>query len=230
MLTATLTLLLLAQQLPENPGFDLSGMPRVNASGVRVQTHSVMIELVDKVANVTSTTVFRSDSSAAMPVTVTVPRLRIGDANSGQPSFRVSASWSGAPMSLTPTGARGSSRPLGDGKSVVYRSDLMGRASMKAGGTHSLRVSYSVPFGRAGFDQKQRIAGYMFDSGPTIGQLNVAYRYGGRTVFRLPEAHPNWGWQVGAKGVFIRQENFAPSGELTYITFYPGGFENIGGR
>jgi hypothetical protein len=64
----------------------------------------------------------------------------------------------------------------------------------------------------------------VLDGDKTIGQMNVTYRYGGKTVFRLPEAHPNLGWQTGERGSFVRQENFWPDNQLTFIAFYPGGF------
>jgi hypothetical protein len=36
--------------------------------------------------------------------------------------------------------------------------------------------------------------------------------------------HPNLGWQVGDKGAFVRENNYWPDNQLTYLTFYPGDF------
>jgi hypothetical protein len=66
--------------------------------------------------------------------------------------------------------------------------------------------------------------GYLFDGDKTLGQMNIAYRYNEKTVFRLPEMHPNLGWQVGDKGAYVREDNYWPDNQLTYLSFYPGGF------
>jgi hypothetical protein len=229
MFTAAIALVTLAQGIPENPSFDYSGMPTLAAPQTRVVTHSVTVELTDKAANVTSTTVFRTESTSGTAISILVPRMRLGDNRSGQPTFAVSATWDKTPVSLGTYTSRGISREVVQGKIWEYRNDLVGKAQMKAQGTHALRVSYTVPFGRAGVDRKMHVAGYYFTPSSTIGQMNITFRYGGKTVFRLPQVRPDWAWQVGDKGAFIRQESFSPTGQLAYVTFYPGGFENIGG-
>lgn len=229
MLTTLLASIVLAPALPENPSFDFSGLPSVPKTTMR--THGVQIDMsAEKVATVTSTTVVKNMGTEPLTTQVKIPRGRIGDAMSGNPTFQVRALWDNKPLALIYTNDRPKGEKLDfDRKSYRYRSDLTQTVTLGPGQTSSLRISYSIPFGRCGYEKKQLIAGYLLDGESPVGQMNISYRYGGPTVFRLPEASPkDWGWQVGARGVFKRLEDFTPNGELTYITFYPGGFENIG--
>ncbi len=228
MITAALCLFVGGLQLPSNPSFDYSGVPSL--PGVTLKTHSVQIDMSSaKVSTLTSTSVFKNETSGPVTVTLTIPRRRVGDEKSGNPNFAIDAKWDNAAMKLASPAAGGPGEKLG-GETYGYKSDLSAKVTFKAGQTCSLKISYSLPFGRCGYEQKQKVAAYAFESSNTIGLLSISYRYGGPTVFHLPEAAPkDWGWQVGAKGVFTRKENFQPNGVLTYITFYPGGFEDIGG-
>lgn len=230
MLTTALAMLAVGMDIPENPSFDFSGVPSL--ARATLKTHGVTIDMsTEKVATVSSVSVFKNESDAPLTVQLWVPRRRIGDEKSGNPTFNINALWDNAPLKLSPATAGLQGTKVGnDNKSYAYKSDLVASVTFKPQQTCSLKINYSLPFGRCGYDQKQRIAGYVFDSSNTIGLLSISYRYGGPTVFRLPESHPtDWGWQVGAKGVFTRKENFVSDGSLTYIDFYPGGFENIGG-
>lgn len=229
MLTATLAGFFLAPAIPENPSFDYTGLPSIPS--VAWKTHGVQIDMsTDKVATITSTTVVKNETTEPLKTLVTIPRRRIGDANSGNPNFVVKALWNNLPINLK----SGTGLPKGekldiDKKSFAYKSDVFEQVVLGPGQTCSLKVSVSIPFGRCGYEQKQKVAAYLFEGTQTIGLTSISYRYGGPTVFRLPEANPSdWGWQVGTAGVFKRLENFTPKGELTYITFYPGGFEKIG--
>ncbi len=230
MVTTLLATALLAPALPENPSFDYSGLPSVPNTAMR--THGVQIDMsTEKVATVTSTTVVKNLGTTPLTTQVRIPRRRVGDAMSGNPSFQVKALWDNKPLNLIYTNEKPKGEKLSiDRKSYTYQSDLYQNVTLGPGQTSSLKISYSIPFGRCGYEKKQLISGYLFESDSPVELLSISYRYGGPTVFRLPEASPrDWGWQVGGKGVFKRIENFRPSGELTYITFYPGGFENIGG-
>lgn len=230
MLTTLIASAILAPALPENPSFDYSGLPSVPKTAMK--THGVQIDMAtEKVATVTSTTVVKNMGTEPLTTQVRIPRRRVGDALSGNPTFLVKALWDNKPLELIYTNDKPKGEKLDiDKKSYSYRSDLYQNVTLGPGQTCSLKISYSIPFGRCGYEKKQLIAGYLFDSDSPVELMSVSFRYGGPTVFRLPEASPkDWGWQVGGKGVFKRIENFQPSGELTYITFYPGGFENIGG-
>jgi len=228
MLTTALAMLAVGMDIPQNPSFDFSGVPSL--AHATLKTHGVTIDMsAEKVATVSSVSVFKNESDQPLTATLWIPRRRIGDEKSGNPTFGIQAVWDNLPIKPTPATAGLQGTAL-NAKSYSYKSDLVYTVTFKPQQTCSLKLAYTLPFGRCGYDQKQKIAGYLFDSVNPIGLLSISYRYGGPTVFRLPESHPlDWGWQVGTKGVFARKENFTPGGELTYIDFYPGGFENIGG-
>ncbi len=212
--------------LPEHAGFDFSGLPTAAYATMHAQTHGATVATTDDFADFSSQTVYKNIGEAGT-ATLTVPRRRIGDAASGNPTFTITATWDKKPivftMHATHTGVN-----LGAGL-VGYESDVTAKIPVIKGGTHVLKINYRVNIGKCGYDRKQKIVGYWLDGNDPIGGLNVAYPYGGKTVFRLPEVFPTeFGWEIGSKGAFVRKANFAPSGELTFITFYPGGFKPIG--
>lgn len=214
--------------LPENPSFDYSGMPYLRGSaGIETRTHAATIELEKGFATITSTTVFKNMSGAKVTATLVVPRRRIGDAMSGMPVFVPAVVWDKTPLTLRPLSARGSSTPL-EGKAVGYTSDLGATVTINPGATHSVRLTVKLPEGKCGYEKKQRVLGYVFDGGSTIGQTNLAFRAAGKAVFNLPKPFPDWPWQVGAKGAFVRMESFAANGDIAHFTYYPGGFDPIG--
>ncbi len=212
---------------PENASFDFSGMPYLSgANFVAVRTHSASLELEKGIVSAASTTVFKNGSNRKLTLTLVLPRGRVGDATSGMPAFMPAATWDRAPLKLAPQSSRGTSKPL-EGKSFVYRSDLVARVGLNPGATHSLRVAYRLPEGRCGFEKKQRILGYAVENS-RVGQFNLAFRSAGKSVFNLPKAHPDWEWQLGAKGAYIRIEPFEAQAQVAYFTYYPGGFDDIG--
>jgi hypothetical protein len=227
MITTAIALLALGgQKLPDNPSFDFSGLPMLRtAEKIDVQIHTVTLEIgtiKDGYVDVSTLTVYKNLTGAAVRATLIVPRRRYGDAGSGQPSFDISATWDKKALPLTPASDHGYSEAVG--KVVKYASDLSAKVKLDPGATHALRITYEVPIGKSGYEQHQRAVGYIFDGDKTIDQMNIAYKYNEKTVFRLPEMHPNMGWQVGEKGAFVRQNNYWPDNKLTYLTFYPGGF------
>jgi hypothetical protein len=225
MLLALALALQTSVNLPEHPGFDYSGLPVIQSGGLHAQTHGATVATTDVYADFSSTTVYKNPGGAGM-ATVMIPRRRIGDSASGNPTFAIHATWDNKPIALMTHGTRGG-EPMGG--SVLYESDFTGKVPLVKGGTHVLRINYRVNTGKCGFDRKQHMVGYWLDGSDPIDGLNLAYPYGGRTVFRLPEVFPtDFEWEIGTRGAFVRKQNFTPGGQLTYITFYYGGFKPIG--
>lgn len=224
--TAIALAALAAQKLPDNPSFDYSGLPQLRtAEKIDFQTHSVTVDIggvKDGYVDVSTTTVLKNTTANKVVATLIVPRRRLGDANSGQPAFDITATWDKKPLKLVPASDHGYSETVG--KTVKYASDLSAKVTLAAGSTYALRIAYQTLLGKGGYEQKQRMTGYLFDGDKTISQLNIVYRYTDKSVFRLPEMHPNLGWQIGDKGAFVREENYWPDNQLTYLSFYPGGF------
>ncbi len=224
--TAILLLAMQTSKLPENPSFDYSGIPVIRtAEKVEILSHSVTLEIDgtrEGFVDVTSTTVFKNTTKSTVKATVIVPRRRFGDAMSSFPGFEITATLDKKAMPLTPASDHGFMETMD--KVVKYSTDLSAKIKLAPQATYGLKLTYAVPLGKCGYEQKQRMVGYLMEGDKAIGNLNITYRYGGKTVFSLPEAHPNLGWQIGDKGAFVRQENFWPDNQLTYVAFYPGGF------
>ena len=224
--TAILLVAIFQQKLPENPSFDYSGLPQLRtAEKVDVLSHTVSLDIDatrEGYVDVSSTTVYKNTTNATVKATLVVPRRRYGDSMSSYPGFDIVATWDKKPLTLAPASDHGFSETVGN--TVKYATDLSTDVQLAPGSTYGLRINYSVPIGKGGYEQKQKLVGYLFDGDKSIGQLNISYRYSGHTVFSLPEARPNLGWQIGDRGAFVRKENYWPDNQLTFVAFYPGGF------
>jgi hypothetical protein len=224
MLAAIAVFLVVQTPLPENASVEFSGIPQVSGGKLIFVSHSATLELYKDYAWVTSTSQYHNEGGAGS-VSITIPRGRLGQPNSGAPSMPITATWVNAPLNL----AAGPPASMQNGRITMFSNSLRGSGSLKAGGSYALRVSYRVPLGRAGFDRKQLLAAYDLTSSAAIGTLNVTYRYAKGVVFRLPEPRPEIGWQVGDRGAFVRIPSYDGGSDLSYLLFYPGGFGNIGG-
>lgn len=226
MITTAFALLMLAgQKMPENPSFDFSGLPQLRTpEKVSVLSHSVTLEINatrEGFVDVTSTTLFKNMTGSKVKATLIIPRRRYGDSKSSYPGFTITATWDKKALTLAQASDHGFMETVGN--VVKYATDLSSPVQFAANGTYGLKISYQVPVGKGGYEQKQRLVGYLFDGDKTIGQVNVTYKYSGDTVLTLPDAHPNLGWQIGDKGAFVHEDNYWPDNQLTYIVYYPGG-------
>lgn len=226
MLALSIALALQGDNLPEHASFQFTGLPAVQSGGLHTQTCGVTVAATETSCDVTSQTVYKNPGEAGT-ATILIPRRRIGDEHSGNPNFALTATWDNKPVSLA-THASRAGASIGNGL-FSYESDLTAQVPLVKGGTHVLRIHCKTDVGKCGFDMKQKVVGYLLDGSDSIYGLNVSYPYGGKTVFRLPEVFPSdFEWQVGEHGAFARKPNFTPGNQLTYITFYPGGFKHIG--
>jgi hypothetical protein len=214
---------------PPNPSFEYSGVPSFDApeGALAMRSHSATIEIGDAFADVSTVSEIRNTSGRALTVRVTLPRYRQGDDKSSAPDFGVTATINNHPLTLRQS--LGSGPIVRKDSGILRRNPLETTLYLAKDATYGLRISYRVPVGRAGFDRKLRLVGYSLGEGVAIGQLAISYRTAPKVVFRLPRPSPDLGWQVGGRGAFVKRTNFTSSGELTYVTYYPGGFDDIGG-
>ncbi len=225
LLTAAAALAMLqTDHWPENPSVEFSGIPQVAGTNVHIVSHNVTVELYERYASVSSTTLVKNDGPAGM-ASFSIPRERAGDENSGAATFMPKVTWVNQPVTMQAE----NSHATGSGKNTIYVGALTGKGEMKAGGSYALRVSYLVPMGKAGFDRKQNLAAYDLSSKQSIGVLMCSFKYSRGVVFRLPEPRPNLRWEVGQRGVFKKITNYDGSAGIATLSYYPGGFEDIGG-
>lgn len=220
MLTVALALTILqGPKLAENAAVDFSGIPEITGGNVSIVSHSVTIELNKTFADVNSLTLVKNNGAAGR-VDLAIPRIHVDKGVASSAHFDVQATWANAPIALN------QAMRSRWGADLDF---LSGNGAMVAGGSYALRIHFRAPLGKAGFDRKQLIAAYDLSSSNPIGQVNVTYRYAPKVVFHLPSAHPRLGWQIGTKGAFVRLTNYAGDAGASYVTFYPGGFNDIGG-
>ena len=209
--------------LPPDTTLDYTGLPQLAVpSPYDIRGHSATLKVEGNTVVVESTTEYRNRGEAAQ-ATILVPRRRAGDEGSGQPTFNVEATWDKRPVKLLPVAARGTSERI-NARQTTYASDLSATVLFDKQATHALRLRATLALGKAGRSPQRRIAGYLLEGGVPIGVLNVAFQYGRPTVFDLPTAEPNLGWQIGEKGAFARKADYTPKGDVATIAFWPGGF------
>ena len=233
---ATLALVQSPGPLPTNAAIVFSGIPGIVGSAsadVRMTSHGVSFDLTKAVATVSSVSLFHND--AAQPATVLL-KLPVDAQNPvlGRGwDIDFSATLDGVKLKVGPwkeeqrlTEAAGSPWT----KILRYKA---AQVTFKPKATHVLRLSYQVPMGKAGLDGMNRLIAYETAGanswkGP-MDRLNFIVHFGKGVVFHVISAEPNWGWQIGDKGAFFKQESFRPSGDtLARFIFYPGGYDKIG--
>lgn len=216
-------MLALLLALPVDTSLDYTGLPQLAApTPYQIRGHSATLKVEGDTVVVESTTEYRNRGDAAT-ATILVPRRRLGDDNSGQPTFSVEGTWDKKPIKLSPIATRGTSEKLSTG-ATAYASDLSVTLPFDKQATHALRLRATLSLGKAGKGPQRRVAGYLLEGGVPIDILNIAFQYGKPTVFDLPEAAPDLGWQIGEKGAFARKADFTPNGEIASIAFWKGGF------
>jgi len=102
------------------------------------------------------------------------------------------------------------------------------RVPVKKEATHSLKMKYSLPVGMSGIDREERLVAYRvmdIKQSSALEQFRMAIKYDSSTVFVPIDSKPNWGWQVGDKGAYLKMDG-KKSNRDAILTFryYPGGF------
>lgn len=204
-----------SSNLPEKAVVAYSGIPTITGQNVAIQSHTVTILLTKDRAEVSTLTLVKNNGGAGS-ASFSIPEFQT---EPPAPGFEVTATWANTPVTLKREGIVG----IPEQRNPSWRFSAAG--PMKNLGTYALRVTYSAPLGKCGFDHKQWLAAYDLTSAVPIGTLMVTYKYGPGVVFHEPEAGPNLGWQIGLKGAYVRLDNYDGKGGLSYCAFYPGGFK-----
>lgn len=215
--------MLAALMLPTDTTLDTTGLPQLAApTPYEIRGHNATIRVEGNTVTIDSTTEYRNRGDAGTGA-ILVPRRRTGDETSGQPTFTVEATWDKKPIALLPVAARGTTERV-NARESRYASDLAASVPLGKQATHALRLHATLALGHTGRSPQKRIAGYLLEGGVPFRVLNLAFKYGPPTVFDLPNVAPNYGWQVGTHGAFVRKTNYTPNGDVASIAFYKGGF------
>jgi hypothetical protein len=99
---------------------------------------------------------------------------------------------------------------------------------VKKQATMSLKLRYKLPMGVSGVDREERLIGYRVSNigqAAPLSQFRMAVKYSPAIVFVPIGALPEWGWEVGPDGAYLKLDG-KPSDRDAVLVFryYPGGF------
>ncbi|MCO5296084.1 MAG: hypothetical protein M9921_04440 [Fimbriimonadaceae bacterium] len=222
-----------AKGVPEPHSIVYSGIPgMIGDAEVRMDSHSVTMTIGNGSVTVDTLTLLKNTRAADSAVKVKFPwTSRCTNDDFLVPPSTLAATWDKTALKLEPDWRDVATANLGPRfRQKVYLADV----TIKANATHALRVHYTMPLGRGGLDNLLRVAAYgttyaEYWHGP-IGRFQISLKYSPQTVFQVYSAMPNWGWQIGPNGAFLRKDGLAQGGEVLLFSFYPGGFQGIGGK
>jgi hypothetical protein len=230
---ATLALALTLQAPTNVPGdaeVIYALMPEVNGGGgarLEQTIHSVTTTLSKNAAAYETLSVYKNTAGASGTASIVVPfeswRYGFGDA------IDVQAYWDD--RRIQPVGNPSIVAPNPDG-GPVGRYSWTFNVPVKARGTHSLRLKYKLPIGVSGIDREERLVAYRvadLDQSSALEQFRMAVKFNDKTVFAPIESKPDWGWQVGKDGAYLKLDG-KPSDRSAVLTYryYPAGFADIG--
>jgi hypothetical protein len=247
MLTITLLATLAAfqaQALPDNAAVVYSGIPGIVPGGssaqapvspVRMVSSDVTFELTNATATVTSVTLFHNESAKPVSVNLKLPVVALNPVLGRGWDIDFKATLNGTPLKVGPLQSGmlvnfNSERHEAPAKVERYK---VAPVVFGVKNTYGLKITYQVPMGKGGLDGMLRLiayetAGASAWNGP-LDRLNFTIHFGPSVVFHVSSAAPDWGWQIGDKGAFFKQDSFQPQGDtLVRFVFYPGGFDKIG--
>lgn len=99
---------------------------------------------------------------------------------------------------------------------------------VKKSATHSMRLKYSLPVGKSGVDREERLVTYRvrdLGQAETLSQFRLALKYNSSTVFVRIEGKPDWGWQIGESGAYLKLDGRKSDKDAVLVfRYYPEGF------
>jgi hypothetical protein len=225
----------LAVQVPANVPRDAEViypvMPRMtpiaNANGSRVSLvqsiHSATATLAKDVTSFESLSLYKNSTNidGAVELTVAFESWRSGF---GQ-AIKVEALWSDQPVS--PVGAVKVVQSLPE-KGQLGTYAITYKLPVKRQATHSLRLKFMLAEGVSGVDREERLVAYRVShigQAAPLSQFRMAVKFSPATVFAPIGALPDWGWEVGPDGAYLKLDG-KPSDRDAVLVFryYPGGF------
>jgi len=239
MISAALVLLSFAQVIPDKASAIYTGVPIASAPSIKMEQHNASATLTKTNETLESLTVLKNTGDSPVTITVTLPVRGHNVDWSMADNMSLTATLDNSPLTLQTKGSRitppSDQKRIASGvKAETYGNYFTASLSFIPHQTHALQVKFSGALGHAGLDGTQRVVAYDTSgagswNGP-VGQLNFALHYDTRIVFQVFAALPEHAWQIGPNGAFIKQTDVKPTeGSKLLFTFYPGGYDKIGG-
>lgn len=222
-----------AKGAPDPFSIVYTGIPgTLRDTPLRMDSHSVTVTIGQGTVTLESLSLLKNTGAHAAGITLKLPwTSRSSNNDFLVPPSTLSATWDKAPIKLESDWKNLATVEMGP----QYRNKVyLAGVAIKPNATHALRVQCTLPLGRGGLDNLLRIASYGLAyardwQGP-VGRFQIALKYTNQTVFQVFSAMPDWGWQIGPNGAFLRRDGLTQAGDVLLFSFYPGGFKGIGGK
>lgn len=239
LLSLTLALVL---QAPANVPRDAEAiwpvMPRVTATAgsavaLNQSIHAVNVKLVDVPPTETTgpghelaydtLSLFKNTTSNEGTVDIEIAfeswRHGFGEA------IRVETLWSD--QKVEPVGPVTAIQPIPE-KGQLGKYVLRYRVMVKKQATHSLKMKFVLPLGVSGVDREERIIAYRVSyigQASALEQFRMSVKFTPQQVFAPISSKPDWGWEVGASGAYLKLDG-KPSNRDAVLAFryYPPRF------
>ncbi len=239
MLTATLAAFALGQTLSSSASVVYPGFPETASdTEIRLVTHSATYQLAKDKVRCDTLSVFKNPTGSVVSLDLSLPVRGKNVQWQQSQGVRFSASMNRSGLGLkaglierTPPTSQQKASGIWAGS---YHRPYTARLTFKPGQTISIATVFESPIGRAGLDGLQRMVVYDTAGADnwngSVGQFNYTLKYSSKLVLQVYTAQPEGNWQMSANGAFWKQYDFVPAQKpLLIFTYYPGGFDNIGG-
>jgi hypothetical protein len=202
-------------------------------------THNASVSLSKTRYTVDSLTYLKNLSPKPATITISIPVMGKNVGWGMTDNLQVTVMVDNAPVSVKNMGAQmvrtTDARKLASGiRADSYTNTYKFSLAFTGRQAHSLKVTYSSGLGHAGLDGARRVIAYDTAGAGTwngaVGQLNLSLHYNPRLVFQVFAAIPKEEWQISSTGAFVKETDVSgKSTEPLVFTYYPGGFDKLGG-
>lgn len=238
-MVATLVALALGQTISASASVVYPAFPETPAdTQIRLVTHSATYQLSKDRVKCETISVFKNPTDKPVTLDLQLPLRGKNVQWQQSQGMKLVAYLGKAPLALKAGTTERTPPSAAQKASGIWAASLhipqLAKVTFKPGQTLSLATTFEAPIGRAGLDGLQRMvvydtAGADNWNGP-VGQFNLAIKYTPKLVLQVYTSQPEGNWQIGPNGAFWKQYNFSPAQKsLLIFTYYPGGFDNIGG-
>ena len=140
------------------------------------------------------------------------------------PGIKLDAKWADAPVLPSTTVVVPSVPEKGQMGTYTLKFNL----PVKKQATYSLKLKFVLPVGKSGVDREERLVGYRVSNTGQVAPINqfrFAVQFSPETVFAPIEAKPNWGWQVGPDGAYLKLDGRRSDQDAVIVfRYYPPTF------
>ncbi|MER3413666.1 MAG: hypothetical protein C4341_05410 [Armatimonadota bacterium] len=195
-----------------------------STEAVRLTSEAVTFTIRKDGVSVEARYMFKNLTDVDVPLLLVLP-LFAENTNRPFPQNRLerlSATWDKEPLGFAEPPQAAEINEL----ATTYEKPFVASVTFRAKATHVLRVQFSV---QPGNDDLHRFVAWRTAGGASwagrVERADYAFKYDTKSVFHVVGIEPNWGWQWGQTGAYVKRTNFEPTaGEEFRFRYYPPDF------